>query len=151
MRVRAVAALLTGTVALGVALDLGPHDRALAMSAYLDFVCAVLLICIARTIRTSLPPGAELRRAHRQRHSRASRPDQLAWLERQVGDERYFRPLAERIASATLARKHGIVLEREPGRARALLGERLWSFIRPGERQRDVDVRRAIEDLEAIQ
>jgi hypothetical protein len=28
-------------------------------------------------------------------------------------------------------RKHGVVLEREPARARTLVGERLWELIQP--------------------
>jgi hypothetical protein len=151
MTKRALGVVLVGTVALGVALDLGPHERALALSAYLDLVCVVLLVCVAGAIRSSLPRGAELGRARRRRRARAQRPDQLDWLDRQLRDARYLRPLAVRIASATIARKHGVVLEREPERARALIGERLWRFVGPGDLERDIDVRRVIEDLEAIQ
>jgi hypothetical protein len=41
-----------------------------------------------------------------------------------------LRARLRQIAAAALARRHGVVLEREPERARELLGEGIWNVIR---------------------
>jgi hypothetical protein len=44
---------------------------------------------------------------------------------------RRFLPLLRSAASARLARRHGIELERRPDAARELLGEDSWELLRP--------------------
>ena len=39
--------------------------------------------------------------------------------------------MVRNIASAALVREHGVVIERDPERARAIVGERVWQLIRP--------------------
>jgi hypothetical protein len=164
MMLRLLVVAASATVALGVALALGSHERELALVAYVDFVCALVLFGLARAICGSLPP-------HARRHetiARAAGPEieQSAWLDRQLrlaqasADElhRHFRPLVVQLAAAQLARKHGVVLEREPARARALVGEHLWELIRPdrpapaehGRGLRSNDLRRLIAELEEL-
>jgi len=160
-----LATAAVATVALGVALALGPHDRGLAFVAYLDFVCALLLIGLAQSICRALPRQARRRRAHAPRAA-AAQVEQSDWVERRLrlaqtsADElhRHFRPIVIEIAAAELVRKHGVVLEREPGRARALVGERLWELIQPdrpappgrGRGLRPDELRDLVADLEAL-
>ena len=135
---RLLATAAVATVAFGVALAAGPHDRELAFVAYIDFLCALLLVGLARALCRELPPQPRRRGAHAP-PAAAVQIEQSDWLERQLhlaqasADElhRYFRPIVVQIAAAQLVRKHGVVLERDPARARALVGERLWELIRP--------------------
>jgi len=162
---RLVATAAVATVALGVALALGPRDRGLALVAYLDFVCALLLVGLARSISRALPRHARRGRDHAPQAG-AAQVEQSDWVERRLrlaqtsADElhRHFRPIVVEIAAAELARKHGVVLEREPARARALVGERLWELIRPdrtppserGRGLRPDELRDLVADLEEL-
>src|SRR5262249_30293249 len=47
------------------------------------------------------------------------------------GVSSHFRPLLVQVVSAELARKHGIVLEKQPERAQKLLGPRLQQLLDP--------------------
>jgi hypothetical protein len=47
------------------------------------------------------------------------------------GVSSHFRPLLVQVVSAELARKHGVVLEKQPERARKLLGPRLQQLLDP--------------------
>ena len=160
-----LATAAVATVALGVALALGPHDRGLAFVAYLDFVCALLLIGLARSVCRALPRQARRRPAHAPQATTAQ-VEQSDWLERQVrlaqtsADElhRHFRPIVIQIASAQLVRRHGVILEREPARARALVGDRLWDLIQPdrpapperGRGLRPDELRQLVVELEEL-
>src|SRR5262249_57746653 len=120
------------TVALGLALGLGPHDRGLAFVAYLDFVCALLLVGLARSVCRALPQQARRRRAHAPQVT-AVQVEQSDWLERQLrlaptsADElhRQFRPIVIQIAAPPPLRKPRRVLRPEPARAPPLVRERL--------------------------
>jgi hypothetical protein len=159
-----VATAAVATVALGVALALGPHDRELALVAYVDFLCALVLVGLARAIGGALPPQA--RRPKVVARAGGSQIEQSDWLERRLhlaqasADElhRHFRPVVVQVAAAQLARKHGVALEREPARAQALVGEHLWELIRPdrpapperGRGLRSDELRRLIAELEDL-
>jgi hypothetical protein len=138
--IRVAVLWLAATVALALALDRGPHERGLALAAYLDFVCMLALAGVAATIASVLPAARVLHRAPRRPRTAPMppRPEPLATLERELGGSEHegfelparFIALVRQIAAAALARRHGVVLEREPGRARELLGERVWNVIR---------------------
>jgi hypothetical protein len=161
---RLLATAAAATVALGVALALGPHDRELALVAYVDFLCALLLYGLARATCGSLP--AQARRPKDIARAAPSPIEQSDWLERRLGlaqasaDElhRHFRPVVVEVAAAQLARKHGVELERDPDRAHALVGERVWELIRPdrpappqrGRGLRAEELRRLIAELEDL-
>jgi hypothetical protein len=153
---------LAATAALLLVVDLGARRRGLAVEVYLDVLCALVLIGLVAAVRDRLPAAREL---HRQRAPRpvrnAARPQQLEWLERQIGDSLdagfelpfRFQPLVRNIASAALVRNHGVVIEREPDRARALVGERVWELIRPDDpatRLPPGGLPALVADLEAI-
>ena len=153
-----------GTIALGVALALGPHDRELALVAYVDFLAALLLAGLARAVCRALPPRA--RRPKGVPRAESSPVEQSDWLERRLRLARasagelhsQFRPVVVQIAAAQLARKHGVVLEREPEHARELVDAGLWELIRPdrpapserGRGLRAEELRRVVAELEEL-
>jgi hypothetical protein len=158
---------LVGTVALAAALSGAPHDRALALAAYLAFVCALALTWLARGDTAPLPRDDRvLGRARAPRAEKPPLPEQLDWLARRLATAQgtgrelhvYFRPLVRQIASAALAGRHGIALDGQPERARAVVGERVWELVRADRPEPDretpglspAELRALIDDLEAI-
>ena len=153
---------LLATLVLVLVLDLGAKRRGLVVAVYLDVLCALALVGVASSVRGSLPAARELHRNRaRKRVERLERPQQLAWLERQVGDAReagfelpaQFRPFVRSIAAAALARRHGVLLERDPERARELVTERVWELIRPVEPVTELPpggFKALVDDLESI-
>ena len=153
---------LAATAALFLVVDLGTRRRGLAVEVYLDVLCALLLVGLVAAVRTRLPAARELHRRRVPRPVRqAVRPQQLEWLERQVGDASdagyelpyRFRPLIHNIAAAALVRRHGVVIDRDPERAEAIVGDRIWQLIRPDDpatRLPPGGLRALVADLEAI-
>jgi hypothetical protein len=126
------------TVALAVALDAGAHRRDLALGAYLALVTALVLVWLAAVLSSAFPSARELHRARpKEKPLKEPRTQQLEWLERQVHDAQdagyelpaQFRPLVRGIVAAALARRHGVELEGDPARVRALIGDRVWELI----------------------
>jgi hypothetical protein len=153
---------LAATVVLLLVVELGVRRRGLAVEVYLDVLCALVLVGLVSAVRSRLPAAREL---HRQRASRpirkAVRPQQLEWLERQIGDAHdggyelpfRFQPLIRNIAAAALVRRHGVVMDHEPGRAEAIVGAHLWQVIRPDDPSTKLPpggVKALVDDLEAI-
>jgi hypothetical protein len=153
---------LGSTAALLLVVDLGPRRRGLAVEIYLDILLALLLIGLVAAIRRRFPRARELNFRRTPRPVRkAVRPQQLEWLERQVGDAHdagyelptRFRPFIRNIAVAALARNHGVVIDRDPERAEAIVGDRIWQLIRPDDPVTEVPpggLRAVVADLEAI-
>jgi hypothetical protein len=155
------------TCALAIALDVGPHQQALAVEAYLDFLCALVLAGLAATIASALPSANVLRREPRPpAEPPPERPAQLEMLERALkssehsGLESQSRLIStvRQIAASILARRHGVALERDHARARELLGVRVWNVLRderPGDERAAsgtslAELEPVIADLEAI-
>jgi len=160
--VKLIVGALVATVAMALVLDLGAKRKELVVAIYLDVLFALLLLGLVAAARSVLPPAPELDRVRRPRtvHRRVP-PQQLEWLERQVGDARdsgfelpfQFQRVVRNIAAAALSHKHGVVLERDPERARALVGERVWQLIRPDDPVTNLPpggFRALVADLEAI-
>jgi hypothetical protein len=161
VRVLLLGALVT--VGLGVALVVSPGAREITVGVYLYVVVALALVGLVARVATALPRGE----AARPRPQRPAQP--LAQLESisrtlTVAESSAFvlherlRPLVCEIAAARLGRR-GVVLDREPARARALLGERAWELVRPdreppSERYErgwsKADLRALVEALEAV-
>jgi hypothetical protein len=159
---------VVGSGGFAATLTLGPQERALALATYLVFVCALALLGLLGRTGATLPVAEHLldNGGPRRRAERRQLP-QLEWMERQLSGARdsafelhfRFRPLVCQIASATLARRHGVVLEREQERARRLLGEQLRALL-DEEREPPADrfarglpledLRGVIEELEAL-
>ena len=151
MKPRLVGFAAAGTIALAFALGFGPHERVLALIAYVDLLAALVLIGFAASIGGALPRLPHLRHRRRRRAARPPRPLQLERLERQLSDPASFRQLVVQIASTALARKHGVVLEREPERGRALLGERVWEVVAGPKKLRRDELERVLADLETLE
>ena len=139
---------MLATLGLGIAIAFTPGDAALAVDVWLLVVGTLgLLLAIARTLGSlprerptrldAAPPGL----------SRATRPRELAKLEREVGlstetafDAYYrLRPNVRRVAAARL-RLRGVELDAPTGAAAALLGPEAWDLVRADRaRPRDHD------------
>jgi len=164
LRKRVAAAVVLAGVGLAVVLALGPSVRGKALAGYLAFLTAVLVAVAARAIGRSLPPAPPLlgRRPRKQRPASPPKLTQIAAIESRVsrgygsaaGVTSHFRPLLVQVVSAELARKHGVVLEKQPGRAQELLGPRLRQLVDPAvtvSAPLDAnELRRVIEEVEAI-
>lgn len=68
-------------------------------------------------------------------------------------------PLLRSAAAARLSARHGVELERQPDAARRLLGEQVWSLVRPdrpapadglGPGPREADIAAAVARLESV-
>lgn len=164
MKKRVAAAVLLAGGGLVFVLALGPSVRGKALAGYLAFLTAVLVAAAARTIGRSLPPAPALlgRRPRGPRPEKPPKLTQIASIESRVsrgygsagGVTSHFRPLLVQVVSAELARKHGVVLEKQPERARALLGPRLRQLVDPEvtvSAPLDAnELRRVIEEVEQI-
>jgi hypothetical protein len=134
-------AVLLPTAGLIVGLVLAPGRAELWAHLYLIALLAIALATVVSVLRGTQPPAgdssfdAALRREQRPQE----RLPELARLEREVTlaasssfDRHYrLRPIAREIAGGLLAARRGVVLDQEPDRSRALLGEETWSLVRP--------------------
>jgi hypothetical protein len=164
MRARVVVAAVLAVGGLAGVLALGPGARGKALAGYLAFLTAVLVAAAARAIGRSFPPAPALlgRRARPPRPEAPKKLPQIASIENRVsrgygsadGVAKHFRPLLIQVVSAELARKHGVLLEKQPERARALLGPELRALVDPSvtvSEPLDVhELRRVIEEVERI-
>jgi hypothetical protein len=129
-----VAAALA-TAGLLVAIVAAPSRQELSIGIYLGAIAALALIALVARISVAFPrasaPVAPLQ----------LRPEWVAQLESVdrllVAAEGSAADLHERLrpvlreVAATRLRRRGIALDREPERARVLLGERAWEIVRP--------------------
>lgn len=164
---RAVVMAVAATIGLLIALGVAQRDRGLAVFAYVLLLGALGLLTLVRQTQTShsVAPDVLLPRPRREPTESL---EQLVSLERRLSGatatalylDHRLRPLVREVAAARLARHHGIDLDRQPERARALLGEgHAWELVRP-ERESPEDrfargwgtreLRSLIEDLERI-
>lgn len=136
---RAAVAAVAATIGLLIALGVAGHERALALFAYVLFAGALGSFALVRQTRASHPIAPDLLLPRRRRRPAESLP-QLTFLERRLSVAQAtsfelhhrLRPLAREVAAARLARHHGIDLDRQPERARAVLGDgRAWELVRP--------------------
>jgi hypothetical protein len=125
------------TVALVVLLALKPVSTSRAFAIWVVLVAAIALLLLVRHSR--VPHRSRFEAAFRARETVTEEQVELARMERELvlgsADALYahrrFLPLLRSAASARLARRHGIELERRPDAARELLGEDSWELLRP--------------------
>ena len=136
----------------------------LAVEIYLFVVAALLVAGVVLRVTVALPRAEP---APLERPPRTQRVGQLESIARalDLAEASSFdlhnllRPLVREIAAARLAR-HGVSLDRQPDRARALLGGQTWELVRPdrevpagrsgrGGMSRD-ELRAIVASLEAI-
>lgn len=161
---RAIALSALAAAGLGVAVLVSPGAPALTVEIYLFVVAALVLVVILLAVANALP------RAEPMPVRQPPRSQQFAQLESvaralDLAQASPFhlhsalRPIVREIAAARLIR-HGVSLERQPERARALLGAQTWELVRPdreapaygsdrGGCSRD-ELRAIVDSLEAI-
>jgi hypothetical protein len=140
--VRAGEALLLPTAGLAAGLVLAPGRAELWAHLYLVALLAIALAAVVSLLHEAQPAsaGSSFEAALRREERPHERLPELARLEREVTlaasssfDVHYrLRPIAREIAGGLLAARRGVVLDQEPDRARALLGEDAWALVRPG-------------------
>ena len=136
--------VLLPTIALGIALALAPSRGTLEVHVWLLVVLGIGLVAFLAAVqgaypRTPSPFTASLRRPQ----TAAARPGALIRLEREASmagsaafDVHYrLRPSVTGLAAELLSARRGIDLERDPERARAVLGDDAWEIVRPGRPQ----------------
>jgi len=122
-------------VGLGVALLVSPGAPGLTVEIYLFVVAALVLAAVVLGVANALPLAEPV---PVQRPPRSQRVGQLESVARalDLAEASSFdlhnvlRPIVREIAAARLAR-HGVSLERQPERARALVGAQTWELVRP--------------------
>jgi hypothetical protein len=148
-RRRVVTGVLFATLALLVALGVGPVSRDRILAAYVLALATIALAALTRILRgaSELPPPSELEHALRPRIDHPMRPPELVRIEREIrlgmSSEWYLQKrLAPILRDAAAAR--GVDFERRPAAARELLGDEVWELIRPGRPEPDHQARSAL-------
>jgi hypothetical protein len=134
---------VAGTVAVIVALLLAGSARGLALLAYVLFLGALALMALVAKLRVASPLAPRFDELVA-RPAREERPiGQLVKMQRLVNAAGWdqsalhhrLRPVLQEVLAARLSRQHGVDLEREPARARSVVGEGpLWELVRPDRR-----------------
>lgn len=137
---RAVALAVLLTIAAAITLFATSGIRARVIDAYLVALAAIVMLMLVRTAQALLPEQRPslFESALRSMQTTAPVIGGLS-LERDVelGRVNAFhfysrvRPVLREIAAARLKRRYGIDLDREPGRARDVLGTSAWETVRP--------------------
>ena len=132
--VRAIWLAAVAAAGLGIALLVSPGAPGLTAAIYLFVVAALVLTALLLGVAGALPRREP---AQRQPAPRTQRVGQLESVVRalDLAEASAFdlhntlRPIVREIAAARLAR-HGVSLDRQPERARALLGAQTWELVR---------------------
>jgi hypothetical protein len=156
------ALLLVATFGFALALELAGKADGLALLAYVLFLGGLGALVLVRRLRMELPREPSFRRLLPPAADEEQPLEQLRAVERRVRNAQTsaidvhveLRPLVREIAETRLSRDHGVELEREPERARSLVGPRTWELVRPErpfpeERQGPGLPRRELEQLVA--
>lgn len=165
---RVIAATLVPSAAFVTLLVTLQGRTALIVHLWILTVLAIVVVALVAGIRADVPGrdlGFDAALAHRP--VVAVKPPALARIERELsmGSETAFdtyarlRPLFLELTGGILLTHHGVDLARSPERARALVGDRLWSLVRadislpehrgdPGMPRADVEG--AVADLERL-
>jgi hypothetical protein len=137
---RALGALLLPTLALGITVVALPGYVELAVHVWLLVVLGLGLLALIAALRETVPARPSgFEAALEPRVHPPARPPSLAKLEREVsmGAENAFdthfrlRPLFTDLTRNLLLSRQGIDLDRQPERARELVGDELWELVRP--------------------
>ena len=159
--------LTVATIALVALLGARPISRETILAGYTIVVAAIGMAAVTRAMRDSrFDDPSPFQQALTRERIPPTRPNELIRVERDLllGSENagHFHarllPLLRGAAAARLAH-HGVDLARQPDAARRLLGDELWTFVRP-DREEPADlyaagpsvraVRRLVEQIEAL-
>ena len=132
---------LTASVALAVLLALRPLSTSRALAIWIVVVAAIALLVLVRHSREAggSRHARRFEAALRRPAPATPEPVELLRMERELelgiagASHAHHRllPLLRAAASARLASRHGIELDRRPEAAEALLGEDVWQLLRP--------------------
>jgi len=133
--VRAISLAVIATVGLGLAVFHLPGDSTLTVEIYVFVVAALLLAAVLLRVTEALPRAEPVPLEQPPRSQRVGQLESIAraldLAESSAFDlHNALRPIVREIAIARLAR-HGVSLDRQPERARALLGAPTWDLVRP--------------------
>jgi hypothetical protein len=132
--------LVPPTIGLGVALVLARDRAELEVHVWLLVVLALVVLAFLSAVRSAYPTTpSPFATSLRQPRPARERPGALVRLEREVSmagsaafDVHYrLRPALVELAAGLLSSRRGIDLQREPGRAQAVLGDDVWELVRP--------------------
>ena len=160
--------IVLGVIAIvdfAAAFASGVVDRRIAVALFLLALAALAAAGLVARMAIALPSDRRTRRIPPRRpEERVVQLESLARTLELAGASSFdlhhrLRPIAREIAAARLARR-GIALDRQPERARAMLGERTWELVRP-DREEPVtgrlgrgwsasELRHVVESLEAV-
>jgi len=132
---------LWALAALVTLLALPPLSTSRALAIWVVVVTGIVLVVLIRLSREVDWPEAPRRfeRALRPHKPTPSQTAEFLRMERELElgvvsaahAHRRLLPLLRAAASARLASRHGIELERRPEAARAMLGDDVWELLRP--------------------
>jgi hypothetical protein len=131
----AISLAVLAAVGLGVVVVVSPGAPGLTVEIYLFVMAAIVLAAVLLRVAETLPRTEPV---PLEQPPRSQRVGQLESVERALERaeassfelHNALRPIVCEIAAARLAR-HGVSLERQPERARALLGAQTWELVRP--------------------
>jgi hypothetical protein len=162
--VRAISLGALAAVGLGVAVLVSPGAPGLTVEIYLFVIASLVLAAVVFRVANALPRGKPVPLEQPPRSQRVGQLESVAraldLAEASSFDLHHtLRPIVREIAAARLSR-HGVSLDRQPERARALLGAQTWDLVRPdredpfgrsgqGGCSRD-ELRAIVDSLEAI-
>lgn len=169
LRGRVQALALIATVAFAAFLVLRFRQVDLALHLYLVVLAALAAVLVIERalagVRLADPPSG-LRTLRGRRRHHPERPRAIEEVEHAVDFARsrafdvhfWLRPHLLRVATYRLAAHHGLRLDGDREAARALLGDRLWEFVRPDRELPDRtarglelgQLRALVEDLERL-
>ena len=132
---------LIAAVVLVVLLALRPLSTSRALAIWVVVVASIALVLLVRNSRGSSTPqhAGRFEAALRGRKEPPQPPVELLRMERElelgIADathaHRRLLPLLRAAATARLASRRGVELDRRPEAAEALLGEDVWELLRP--------------------
>jgi hypothetical protein len=136
----AAAAAFAGAIPLGLVLLLRRGVAEVALDVYLLYLAGVLLLAFVQATREAAPPDphAAFTRALARKPRTRERLGELSRQEREVAlaiDAAYdlhvrLRPTLRLVAAHRLASRRNVDLDREPEKARAILGDDAWELVR---------------------
>jgi hypothetical protein len=139
--VRIGAGVLVATTILLTLIVLVPSKRSLFVGIYELVLAAIAVSSIVGSFRT-FEPKVWMRSPFERDSEKPEQPQPIAELDRidrlvVLGAANEFdlhyrlRPLLRQIVAERLYDLHGVELDRDPERARPLLGDELWEVVRP--------------------
>jgi hypothetical protein len=157
---KTVILVLVATAALAVVLIFTGAASGWLPRAYVLFVAAALLAFLLDRLRAALPAAGDFETLTRRGEHDQRQPDpfEIFRLRLVIANGTQWsvnvrlRPLVRHIASARLAYRYGVDLDREPERAAQLLrGTRTWELIRPDRAEPQDDEARGLPQSELEQ